>query len=429
VTDRLDTTATSHLVAIDVAKEWNVVLVQDRNGSRRSFKVANRRADHDRLIGFLKGLSEGPMIAAFEPTGDFHRPLAFRLLSEGIQIVAVSSVALARIREARFGTWDKNDPKDADVILWMLEHGMVQTYYDPLVAGTHDLQELSNTYFQLTLARMRLQHSLMLHYVPLYFPEFARYWNSTRTEWFVRFLLRFPTPAAVRELDFETFSREAWHLIGRKVGKRAWLNEVYAMAAETIGLPVALTSTAIRMFRLQLTRQLQLNEQRNELDILAQKVLADNPDFNRLQTLPGIGAITALTILAEAGDLRRFGHHRQFLNYCGLDLCKCQSGQSRGQETLSKRGNKRLRMLFWLAAVSAIRMRENAFRDKYERYLSENPLDADRKRKALTAVAAKVARVAYAVIKTGSDYERFFEQRIPSGSIPLKLAVEANTTS
>ena len=86
-------------------------------------------------------------------------------------------------------------------------------------------------------------------------------------------------------------------------------------------------------------------------------------------------------------------------------------------------------MVFWLAAVSAIRTRENAFRDKYERYLSENPLDADRKRKALTAVAAKVARVAYAVIKTGNDYERFFEQRIPSGSIPPELAVEANTTS
>src|SRR5918993_238058 len=113
---------------------------------------SHRRADHDRLITFLKGLSESPVVAAFEPTGDYHRPLAFRLLSEGIQVVAVSSVALARIREARFGTWDKNDPKDAQVILWMLAHGMVQTYYDPLAAGTHDLQELSNTYFQLTLA-------------------------------------------------------------------------------------------------------------------------------------------------------------------------------------------------------------------------------------------------------------------------------------
>jgi hypothetical protein len=82
-----------------------------------------------------------------------------------------------------------------------------------------------------------------------------------------------------------------------------------------------------------------------------------------------------------------------------------------------------------MAALRAVHMRENAFRDKYERYLRGDPLNADRKRKALTAVTAKMARVAYAVVKTGSDYQRFFEQRIPSGSIPLARAVEAISTS
>jgi transposase len=36
--------------------------------------------------------------------------------------------------------------------------------------------------------------------------------------------------------------------------------------------------------------------------------------------MPGIDPILALTILAEAGDLSRFNHHRQFLKFCGLDL-------------------------------------------------------------------------------------------------------------
>ena len=426
--DQLDSTAVRNLVAIDIAKEWNVVLVQDSSGNRRSFKVANRLVDHDRFIAFLKNL-EGPVIAGIEPTGDYHRPLAFRLASEGVRVVGISSVAMARVREARYGTWDKNDPKDAQVILWMLAQNMVQTYYDPLIGGTHDLQELANTYFQITLARTRLQHSLMLHYIPLYFPEFARYWNSTRSAWFIRFLLRFPTAKAIRTLDFDAFSREAWDLIGRKVAKRNWLAETYAMAAESIGLPVALESTAIDMFRLQLSRYLELNDQREQLDVRAQQMLSDNADFQRLQSLPGVGAVMALTILAEAADLRRFAHHRQFLKYCGLDLYKNQSGQSRGREKLSKRGNKRLRMVFWMAALRAVHMRENAFRDKYERYLADDPFDADRKRKALTAVAAKMARVVYAVIKNGSDYQRFFEQQVPGGSIPLARAVEAISTS
>jgi len=428
VIDQSDSTASVNLVAIDVAKEWNVVIVRDFTGSCRRFKFANRRADHDEFIAFLKSLP-GRVRVALEPTGDYHRTIAHRLLSEQIEVVSVSSVALARIREARYGSWDKNDPKDAQVILYMLEQEIIQTYYDPLVGGTHDIQELANTYFQITLAKMRLQHSLLLHYIPLYFPEFGRYWVATRAGWFIRFLLRFPTAAAVRALEFEAFSREAWDLLGSKTAKRAKLTEIYAMAGQSIGLPVALESPSIQMFRLQLSRYLELTEQRQRLDLQAQELLGNNADFTRLQSLPGIGAVLALTILAEAGDLRRFHHHRQFLKYCGLDLAKSQSGQTRGRETLSKRGNKRLRMAFWMAALRAVHMRENAFRDKYERYLRGDPLNADRKRKALTAVTAKMARVAYAVIKTNSDYQRFFDQRIPSGSIPLARAVEAISTS
>jgi transposase len=426
--DHSNSTAALNLVAIDIAKDWNVALIQEPAGRRRCFKFANRRADHDQFVVFLHSLS-GPVQIGLEPTGDYHRNLAHRLLVEGFPVVSISSLALARFREARFGTWDKNDPKDAQVMLAMMAQGMVQIYWDPLLSGAHDWQELSNTYFQITLARTRLQHSLLLHHLPLYFPEFLRYWYSTRSDWFIRFLLRFPTPASIRILDREAFISEAWDLIGRKVSKRAKLEEIYTLAGESIGLPVALESPAIEAFRLQLTRYLELNRQRDHLDNRARELLSGNADFQRLMTLPGVGAITALTILAEAGDLRRFRHHRQFLKYCGLDLTKSQSGQKKGHEVLSKRGNKRLRLAFWIAGLVAIHQRENAFRDKYERYLSATPFDADRKRKALTAVAAKMARVAYALVKNRSDYQCFFEHRIPSGSIPLARAVEATSTS
>lgn len=86
--------------------------------------------------------------------------------------------------------------------------------------GFHDWQELSNTYFHITLARTRLQHSLLLHHLPLYFPEFTRYWHSTRSAWFIRFLERFPVPAAIRALDRPAFVAAAWELVGRKVNKR-----------------------------------------------------------------------------------------------------------------------------------------------------------------------------------------------------------------
>jgi hypothetical protein len=57
----------------------------------------------------------------------------------------------------------------------------------------------------------------------------------------------------------------------------------------------------------------------------------------------------------------------------------------------------------------AIRQRENSFRWKYERYIRKEPDNADLKRKAHTAVAAKMARVAHALIKRGEDYRGYHE--------------------
>ena len=128
-----------------------------------------------------------------------------------------------------------------------------------------------------------------------------------------------------------------------------------------------------------------------------------------------MGPVIALSILAESGDLRRFHHHRQYLHFCGFNLSSVQSGQSQGRYRLSKRGNARLRYVFWLAATVAIRQRENSFRSKYERYISKDPDNADLRRKAYTAVAAKMARVAHALIKQGVDYRGYFEAAIPGG--------------
>ena len=235
-------------VAIDIGKAFHAVLVERPDGAQQRFRMANSAEDYGRLVTFLRTLP-GTVRVALEPTGNFHRTLAFRLLKEGLSVVSVSSVAGARYREAMFNSRDKNDPKDATVILQLLKHGLVQHYHEPLLAGHHDLQELAKTYRQVTLARKRLADSLLNHYLPLYFPEIARYWESTRVEWFVAFLARFPTPRAIRALSLPELIQAAWPLIGRKVNKRAKLKELYELAQSSIALPVAVDSPAIGTFR------------------------------------------------------------------------------------------------------------------------------------------------------------------------------------
>jgi len=429
MTSDVSTTAPKVHVAIDVAKLTHQVLMELPNGKRRAIRVANTKADLDRLIAMLRALDH-PCEVAFEPTGDYHRPLAYVLAQAGCRIRFVSSLAVARTREALYNTWDKNDPKDAQVILHLLKHGTTQPYVDPFLSGYQDLQELANTYQQVSLRKVRLQHSLVTHYLPLYFPEAERYLHSSRAEWFSDLLLFTPCPAAVRGYSKTAFIAAATaQVAGRKVDKARWLADFYETAGRSVGVPVAPDSEAMRMFRVVLEEFRALCQRRRELEAAIVTRLQDQRDFVRLQTVPGIGPILALIILAEARDLRRFGCVRQFLKYCGLDLCTEQSGQFRGTTHLSKRGNARLRYAFWMAGTVAIRMRQNSFRRKFESYIRPDPANPDRRRKAYTAVAAKMARVVYTLIKTGTDYRRFPEATRPGGRIPSLGAVEAQATS
>ena len=241
---------------------------------------------------------------------------------------------------------------------------------------------------------------MLTHYLPLYFPEIARYHSSSRSEWLWNLLIEFPTPRTMTRLSKAEFVHRAWTLVGRKVAKERILTDIYLTAQASIGLPAEEHSESVAMLRFVLRQLLTLCQLRDSIEDRADVLLKNNADYQRLRLIPGIGPITALTILAEAGDLRRFSHHRQFLKFCGLDLATEQSGQYRGLSRLSKRGNARLRAVFWMAASVAVRMRENSFRAKFERYMRTDPGSADRKRKAYVAVAAKVARVTYALIRS-----------------------------
>ena len=197
------------LVAIDIAKNRHEVLIDPGPGMRRRrLTVPNTRTEHDRLIATLAGLGR-PVIVGFEPTGNYHRGLAYRLISAGFEARLISSMALARTREALHNGWDKNDPKDAQVILHMLRIGASTVYSDPGCGRLNDLQELSKTHDMVSRAKTELWHRLLTHYLPLYFPEAERFQGTSRSDWFLALLEQFPTPASITALSKETFVETA----------------------------------------------------------------------------------------------------------------------------------------------------------------------------------------------------------------------------
>ena len=407
MTDQHNYNSKTVYMAIDIGKFSHDVAIKWPNGKVKNMKIPNTLSGYEAMLKETTG--DYSLIAGFEATADYHRNIAYWLSQNNVNCQLVSSIASARARDILYNGWDKNDRKDANIILYLLEHGMGKLFQDPLVNKILDIQELSNTYHQISLARSRCYHSLLSHYLTLYFPEIEKFHCSSRSEWFCHFLLKFPTPLSITKMRKQTFVKRAWNVVGRKVQKQQFIEGLYEAAESSIGLPVAIDSVAVSTYKIQVQRYLDLTQQRSDLEEQAEQFLSERDDYKRLRSLPGVGPIVALIILAESGDLKRFPHYKQYLNYCGFNLSSIQSGQKKGNYRLSKRGNARLRYAFWLAGRAAINMQENSFRRKYARYIKKDSDNSDLKRKARTAVAIKMARIAHALVKKDKDYRGYYE--------------------
>jgi transposase len=129
----------------------------------------------------------------------------------------------------------------------------------------------------------------------------------------------------------------------------------------------------------------------------------------RLQTIPGIGLLTATAFAGTVGDIRSFRNARCFASWLGLTPREHSSGNIRRLGAISKRGDAYLRMMLIHGARAVLysaRMAERARR----------PLDALRgwglrllsrgnHNKAAVAIANKLARIVWAAWYRQRDFE------------------------
>lgn len=112
-----------------------------------------------------------------------------------------------------------------------------------------------------------------------------------------------------------------------------------------------------------------------------------------LTTMPGIGLITALTILAELGNIQRFPSRAAVANYAGLIPIIRNSNEKSFSGGISRRGSRHLRAVLIEAAWMAV-PRVPAYHDLFARiqYRKGKPT-------AIVAVARRMLEDAYTMLK------------------------------
>ena len=189
-------------------------------------------------------------------------------------------------------------------------------------------------------------------------------------------------------------------------GSRIGIEQISRVLADPASaVPLLLRDTMkllIEEIRLLETRVGQLER---ELAQLARQSAA----CQTLLTVPGIGLLTATAMVAATGGaVQQFRDARHFASWFGLTPKENSSGMTRRLGRISKRGDRYLRMLLTHGARSVLRaatVAERAGRplDDLRRW-AMNVQARTNHNKAACALANKLARICFAVLRDGQDY-------------------------
>jgi transposase len=122
-----------------------------------------------------------------------------------------------------------------------------------------------------------------------------------------------------------------------------------------------------------------------------------------LESIPGIGYLTAYRLLAELGDLRRFDDVREIVAFLGLNPRQHQSGKKRSTHGISRMGRPSLRAALYMPAIVA--KRHNARLNAWAEQLSQRGLTG---KQVIVAVMRKLLHLAYGILKSGQPFDPNF---------------------
>lgn len=132
------------------------------------------------------------------------------------------------------------------------------------------------------------------------------------------------------------------------------------------------------------------------------RIIKKNKVIRNLESIPGLGPISSVTILSIVIDGKRFRSSNHYLVYCGLvKHDKLSGGRSYGRRI--PRYSRRLKGVYKSAAVR-VASTDNPLREYYEYLLNEKKLP---EYNAKHAVARYIAKISLGIIKSGEKYKPY----------------------
>jgi len=195
---------------------------------------------------------------------------------------------------------------------------------------------------------------------------------------------------AMRTIKF--LSREYKEIKAKLVVSK---NQLHAKT-HSHGCPASVTKRLNQEIGLLETQLLEI-EAELRMTAMADTALYDR--INKITTLPGVGFITVIGVLAETNAFALVKNAKQLVSYAGLDIKLNQSGAKEGKTRISKQGNSFIRSALYMPALCASRHNRELNRF-YNRLNERKPA----KKIGITAVARKLLVLIYTLWKNNEEF-------------------------
>ena len=373
-------------------------------GSR---SIKHTKEGFDEIVSLVREMEkklETEVCVVYETTGVYHRYIKKVLEDNKIKQFIINPLLSAKTRKndsLRSPKTDKLDPKS-----------IAKTYYSHSLHNSHkpetiyhELRELSR-YYEDILVHLRKDKVAFRARLDVVFPVYDTLYDDLYGPVALAVIEKYPHPEMLQKKKINTVSK----VIQSKTCHRQAMSET--MADKAIEYSKTIYSGCdkddievliLQRFIKKLKEDMAEAERTiGEMIKLAQEL----PDFSIIKSIPGIGDNLAARIIAELGDMTRFKKKNELVAFAGLDPRISESGQNDGDHMhITKKGNKRLRCLLYLAVTCSIRLKrdDNSIKDFYiKNKQHSNPMCS---KAAKTACASKLVRIIYSMCKTGELYQ------------------------
>ena len=335
-------------------------------------------------------------IVVFESTGVYHKALQTYLDEHDFKYTIISPLLSAKVRKSDIrGT--KTDAKDCASIakVFYLKELKIYSKIDEIY---DDLKEKSR-YYDFLMDEMKRWKIEFRRLLDVIYPGFDKIYNDIYCDFIQSFLLEYSHPEIIRKKRLDTIAKFIEKHTCHKESFSIRQAKVLKEYAENCASGCSSKSYLVRQFDTVIHN---LNSQMKHLDNILDEIVEiakTLPEYECIRSIPGIGDNLATRILAELGDVKRFNNGSQLVAYAGIDPQIYQSGQMSGLHLkISKKGNKKLRCLLYLAVTCMIRTsRDTVIVEFYQK----KKADGLPPRSALVASMNKLVRIIYSLCKNG----------------------------